>query len=426
MGTLSLADAAIRAGADRPSWWSRMWSEPGARRAAVCTAAADSMVTDSAAGGSAWGIGSKVNNGSVNVRPDGASPTPLLVAAKARGFRTGLVTTTRLTDATPASFVANVPKRSMEDAVAVQTLERGVDVLLGGGGRHFQVADLERVRAQVLRSRKELLAAPAQAATSSGSGSGPLVGLFADGSMAFEIDRGDAQPSVAEMSRAAIARLAAATEGAERGFILQIEGGRVDHAAHGNDAAALVRDQMAFDEAVGVALEFARSRANGRAGELGDTLVVVTTDHANANPGMTVYGKAGEAGLRRLLAAQHSFEWILQRLGGLRDPAEMADDLPAVVREAMGFELSATELAWVRRRLVERQPVNGFSEADTTESALGAVLSNHFGVAFLSVNHTADLVDCVAWGPGAERLEPRIENTDLHGIVCDAVGVASA
>jgi alkaline phosphatase len=414
MGTLTLADQCHRMHHGTPTWWTRIWGEPGARRAAMETSAADSLVTDSAAAASAWGIGRKVRNTSVNVCPDGKSPAPLLVVANGAGWRTGLVTTTRLTDATPAGFVANVPKRSMEDAVGVQLLERRVDLLLGGGARHFKSVELDRAGATLLRTAAELAAAPSDLPSK-----GPLVGLFAEGSMAYELDRDDLQPSLAEMARAAITRLAKATEGRERGFLLQIEGGRVDHAAHANDAAALISDQLAFDEALGVALEFARQRG----GSAGDTLIIVTTDHGNANPGLTIYGEAGEAGLRRLLKSRRSFEWILKRLEGLGDPAELADDLPQVVREASGVELLPEEVAWVRRRLAGRQPVNGFIEADTTESALGAVLANHFGVAFVSVNHTADLVDCVAWGPGAERLEPMIANTALHALICDAAGL---
>jgi len=417
MGTLSLADQCHRILHGHPTWWTRLWSEPGARRALMETSAVDSLVTDSAAGASAWGIGQKVRNASVNFCPDGSTPAPLLVVARAAGCRTGLVTTTRVTDATPAGFIANVPKRSMEDAVAAQSLERGIDLLFGGGARHFKAADLARARATLVRTAEQLAGVPMDLMTS-----GPLVGLFAEGSMAFEIDRSDLQPSLAAMSKAAIERLARATEGAERGFVLQIEGGRVDHAAHANDAAALVRDQLAFDEAVGVALGFARQRG----GAEGDTLVIVTTDHGNANPGLTVYGPAGEAGLRRLLAGRHSFEWILKRLEGLGDPAELADDLPQVVREATAVDLAPEEIAWVRRRLVGRQPVNGFGEADSTESALGAVLANHFGVAFLSVNHTADLVDCVAWGPGSERLEPMIANTALHSLIGEALALPGA
>lgn len=432
MGTLSLAEQASQLRRGRSTWWTRLWTEPGARRAMMGTSALESLVTDSAAASSAWGIGRKVRNGSVNVLPDQSTPTPILVSAKAAGMRTGLVTTTRLTDATPAGFIANVPRRTLEAMVAGQMLERGVDLLLGGGGRYFDPQMLSTAKATMLHSADELASAPGLSAQ------GPLVGLFAKGKMSYEIDRSDTQPSLAAMTRAALDRLDAATADSEHGFLIQIEGARVDHAAHANDAAALVGDQLAFDDAVGAAMEFVAHRG----GRDGDTLLIVTTDHGNANPGLTVYGRAGEEGLQRLLEVRHSFEWMLRKLAkgaaavvdavDLTDDADAdaaagvllrSDDLSKVVHEGTGVELKPEEIAWVRRRLVERQPVNGFGEADSLESALGAVLANHFGVAFISVNHTSDLVDCTAWGPGSERLPPVIENTELYGLMLGALGL---
>ena len=74
---------------------------------------------------------------------------------------------------------------------------------------------------------------------------------------------------------------------------------------------------------------------------------------------------------------------------------------------------------------VEQQRCDGFAPADKPEAVLGAILANHYGVAFMSTNHTADLVECVAIGPGAERLAPSIENTDLHGVMREALGLGA-
>lgn len=408
-GTLTLADMAIAHRHGRRSWWCRAWEMPGARRASVRTHAADSLVTDSAAGGSAWGIGRKVANGAVNMFPDGSIATPIQVQAKAAGMRIGLVSTTRITDATPASFIANVRERSQEQVVAAQLLERRVDLLLGGGSVYFPKQLLDEHRdLTIARNVEELSAAAAK--------EGRLLGLFAKGSMRFELDRDAATtPSLAAMTQCALDRLSDAAEADSTGFLLQIEGGRIDHAAHGNDAASLVADQIAFDDALGIALAFARERD--------DTLVIVTTDHANANPGLTLYGSTGNQAFERLLGARHSFEWIQERLGGMVDVRESAESLPALVREATGIELAADEAAWVRRKMVERARINGFAPADAPEAALAAVLANSNGVAFMSTNHTSDLVDAVAVGPGAELLKPLIDNTELHGVMVAALGL---
>ena len=118
--------------------WVQLLERPGVRRALQGTASASSPVTDSAAAGSAWGCGQRINNGAINVNPKGESLEPIFVRAKKAGKVTGCVSTCRITHATPAAFVANVAHRDLEDEIALQYLERGVDVLLGGGRRHFK------------------------------------------------------------------------------------------------------------------------------------------------------------------------------------------------------------------------------------------------------------------------------------------------
>ncbi len=403
-GTLTLADMVSRQQHGRTTAWAGLWQADGARRAMCRTHALDSLVTDSAAAGSAWGCGLHVNNGSINTQPSGAAPTPLLVTARDQGKATGLVTTTRVTHATPASFIANVPDRSQEDEIARQILDRGVDVVLGGGARHFKPADLlAREDLTVVRDRTELRAAP---------GDGPLLGLFRDGHMSYEPDRTDTEPGLREMTEAALGRLARAPDG----FVLQVEGGRVDHAAHANDAVSLVRDQLAFDDALESAIGFVSARD--------DTLLIVTTDHGNANPGLTLYGDKGERGIELLSHGRQSFDWIQAQLASAGSREAMMGVLPMLVYQATGVELDDADHAWLYRCFVDRERADGFRAVSGFGPVLGAVLSNAFGVAFLSPNHTADLVEVTAIGPGSDRLGPVIDNIDLHRLVVESLDLA--
>ncbi len=407
-GTLTLAEDVHKARTGRSTNWVQLFSDPSARRAVCRTESADSAVTDSAAAGSAWGIGRKVNNGVLNVTPDGAEHEPILVTARNAGLATGLVTTTRVTHATPAAFVVNAPARNLEDGIAEQMIERHVDVVLGGGAKHFPgtlLAPHDDIH--VVRTRDELLAANADAR-------GRLLGLFATSHVPYTLDRDASHPSLAEMTRVGLGRLSR-----RGGFVLQVEGGRVDHAAHANDAGALVADQLDFDEALGVALRFARERR--------DTLVIVTTDHGNANPGLTLYGQAGNDGLARLGRAERSFDWLLSRLS--------EDDswrtTPARLRELVaemtgGIELSDADLEWLDRGIVRRERVDGFwPRSRDPNCVLGSVLANYYGVSFLSPNHTSDLVELTAVGPGAELIAPMLDNTDLHALLRLAVEQSS-
>lgn len=405
MGTFQMADLFARMKHGRGSHWATLLTRPGVRRSLVDTAAADSIVTDSAAASTQWGTGEPANNGAIGVSADGREVEPILVRARHAGKATGLVTTCRVTHATPAGFVANIPAgRNDEVAIAQQMLERRVDVLLGGGSAYVTPQLLAaHPDARVVRTASELDAAATDSAT------GRLIGLFAEQHMSYEIDREAPEPSLADMTRAALRRL----ERAPDGFILQVEGGRVDHAAHDNDAAALVHDQVAFDEAVGVAFEWASQRH--------DTLVIVTTDHGNANPGITDYGVAGNRGFAKLLDATHSFARIIPALRTLGP----APDLAAVrdtIRRGTAVTLSDRDAQVVRGWLSGEAP-DPFLLANKNAGPLGSVLANSYAVAFLSPNHTADAVELSAWGPGSERIAGYSRTRDLHAVMVQAMGI---
>lgn len=402
-GTLTLADQFCRQHFGRESHWVQLMRRPGARRGLMATSSADSITPDSAAAGSAWGIGRKVNNGQINRLPDGTLPEPILVTARRSGKSTGLVTTTRVTHATPASFVANVDARGDEATIARQMLERGVDVMLGGGGRLFPDALVsEFPDVCVVRRASELASAPE---------SGRLLGLFHADSLPFVPDRGPDHPTLPQMTEVALERLSRNPDG----FVLQVEGARVDHAAHANDAVSLVRDQLEFDEAVAAALRFAGGRD--------DTLVIVTTDHGNANPGMTLYRENARSGLQRLAQVGHGFEWVEAQLRAVGSDSDAAlDRLLAVLTEVYGYTPTEADRDALGRA-VRRQPVIPFRGSAGLQGVLASVLANHFGISFMSGNHTSDHVECTVWGPGADALPPVLENTELHGLMLAATGM---
>lgn len=401
-GSLTLADELHRlqhGGA--PSRWVSLWNKPGVRRAVQRTNSADGLVTDSAAAASAWSIAEKTDNGSVCITPDRRQPEPILVRAKDAGRATALVTTTRLTHATPAAFIANAPRRSLEDDIARQLVERSVDIALGGGRRHFPEDLLAKHRLQLVRTTAELEAAE--------PGDEPLLGLFRNGHLRYELDRrsffAEREPDLAHMTRVALRHL----DAKDQPFVMQVEGGRIDHACHGNDAGGMLYDQLAFDAAVGVVEDWAAER--------GDTLVIVTTDHGNANPGQTFYGPAGVQAFARTLAFQHSFDWIFDQVN---QSAERGGDrreaIHEHVRTATGIELDEHETEAVDRAM-DGERVSPFRLMNAPWCALGSALANHTGVAFLSPNHTADLVEVTAFGPGADDIPAYLDNHELGAIL---------
>ena len=253
------------------------------------TRSTSSLVTDSAAGATAFSCGAKSYNGAISVLPNFEPCGSVMEAAKRAGYTTGLVVTTRITDATPAVFVSHVRKREMEDEIARQMigehhpLGRMVDLMLGGGRAHFlpnhtegssraddmNVVELAKEEGwNYIDSRDELNDLGTNVPM-------PFMGLFADHDFPYEIDRqyqDDTYPSLEQMTKTALQALSAATKNTDKGFFVMIEGSRIDHAGHANDPAAQVHEVLAYDKAMAAVLDFIR-------GETTPTLMVSTSDH---------------------------------------------------------------------------------------------------------------------------------------------------
>lgn len=421
-GTLSCAEHLSQLTRKRGLTWLSLLNHEDIVSGMMNVRSLNSLVTDSAASASAWGSGSRVVNGAVNVLPDGRELKPLFELFGSVGWKRGLVTTTELTHATPAGFIANVTKRSDAAAIAVQMFERRVDVLLGGGGLYFSPKgrndqrDLhsEFVRAgyHVMKNGRDLDNAPTDK---------EWFGTFAPSHLPFTLDRmtdgNDAGiPTLAEMARAALRKLER-----EEHFILQVEGGRVDQAAHLNDAAGTFREMIAFDEALEVCLAFKEKHP--------ETLLVVTTDHGTGNPGLNGTGKKYDrsTGLfENLTRMKHTHEWMLRRIYGL--PAADYQDLleddvayeslvsPKVLREIVE---TATELEMNDRQAAELHDFFAgmgnalYDMANNGEFQLAQFVASRVGVSWTSLAHTSDFVPILAMGPGAERFGGFIQNTDV-------------
>jgi alkaline phosphatase len=233
-------------------------------------------------------------------------------------------------------------------------------------------------------------------------------------------------PTLAEMTQAALDRLTSAPAG----FLLQIEGGRVDHAAHNNDAAALLWDQLAFDDALGVVLGFAEKHP--------DTLVVLTTDHGNANPGLNGTGTEyvdSNSSFERLLKARNSYVVVMPRLGVKAEysmtaagsetarPKPSIEQVKETIRTAFGFDLSAEETEWLRTVTASGKGVSISKQLDKIVGVLGQVLGNHTGIGWTGTSHTSDYTMLLALGPGSHRFRGFMNNTDAFPILCEMMDI---
>jgi len=412
IGVPSLAEPFSQLVRSRGTRWFELLQDAHAVHGLFQTSSLDSMVTDSAAAASAWGSGSRVFNGSINALPDGTRLTPLAPLVRDTRRRFGLVSTATITHATPAGFTAVQPAREDQNLIAPQYLDL-VDVALGGGVEFFDPTRREDKRdlyaefaAQgyaVWQDRSALLAAPRPE---------KALGVFSAGHMPFVLDIRQSEelqrktPTLAEMTRKALDIL----DPAPQGFVLQVEGGRVDHCAHNNDAAGILWEQLAFDDAIEVVMNYVATHP--------DTLVIITSDHGNSNPGLVGMGGAYRDSTRyfeRLAGATTSIEKMCERLRELKTGDD--DAVREYLRQASGVTVTPEEAGTVRTAFAQKAPQDLNRQHANRVGVLGQVLGNHNGIQWNAISHTDDLVLATAYGPGAAHFAGMVP----HPVVFDRV-----
>ncbi|CAN5904987.1 alkaline phosphatase [soil metagenome] len=301
----------------------------------VKTFSNDAQVTDSAPSMSAYMTGVKMNNEVLSMSNDtlaidpvadangnncgtknGTPATTLLELAKAKGLSAGVVTTTRVTHATPAATYSHICHRDLENDIAAAAVPGGVgynsalgstglDVLLGGGKQFFtplkdggKRSDGRDLVAEMKAKNYAYASNSTEFNAIDGTKTDRLFGLFTSSHMSYDLDRDPAkEPSLAEMTTKAMDVLAKNT----KGYFLMVEGGRIDHALHETTAKKALQDTLAFDNAIKAAL----AKAKISDPDLKNTLIVVTADHDHTlvlngyakRTGKTAAGNPGVLGL---------------------------------------------------------------------------------------------------------------------------------
>jgi alkaline phosphatase len=227
------------------------------------TYSASSYTTDSGAGGTAISSGYKTNNYSIGIDKEGIPHKTILEIAENSGLSTGVVVTSSVTHATPASFVTHVNNRFSEEAIAEQYLHKDIDIIIGGGRKFFNNRSDSINLFDSLRSEDYLIVNNLQSIdTVSGKN---ICCLAAENSLeSIQSGRGD---FLSEGTSIALKKL----NKNENGFFIMIEGSQIDWGGHDNNIEYVTSEVIDFDKAVGVAFDFA-DRNPG-------TLVIVTADH---------------------------------------------------------------------------------------------------------------------------------------------------
>ncbi|KXJ88798.1 alkaline phosphatase [Microdochium bolleyi] len=401
------------------------------------TRSSSSLVTDSAAGATAFSCGKKSYNGAIATLPDHTPCGTVLEAAKRAGYMTGLVVTTDITDATPACFSSHVGYRLEEGSIALQqigqgALNRTVDLMFGGGRCHFlpqgAPGSCREDDIDVVKIAKEEFgwnyinnrAAFDEFWEGKKEVPLPMMGLFADHDIPFELDRrnmNDIYPSLSEMAKTALRTLEKATEGSDKGFFLMIEGSRIDHAGHGNDPAAQVREVLEYDKTVAAVLEFLDESA-------ADGVMVATSDHETG--GLSV--------AKQLHADYPQYLWYPAVLANASSSSEFL--AVKLLRHLADESISATDmaslpsdtLAPLKKYINDELVVKGLGIVDATSEeittvmlypelsqyAFAQMISNRAQIGWSTHGHSAvDVNIYSSGGPGTEAIRGNVENTQI-------------
>lgn len=384
------------------------------------TYSADSLITDSAPAATALASGHKSGDKMIGIMPGNCTipgvPDPgtarykpvatILEGARLSGRRTGIIATSEVQHATPAAFSSHWPDRSDFDEIARQQVHQGIDVVLGGGRRFLFPKEKKGARKDG-RDLTEVLHAKGYTIVTDrtsllNANSDRLWGAFADFAMAYELDRkalAPGEPSLAEMTRKALEVLSKGTA-----FFLFVEGSKIDWASHAHDPVAVVGDVLAYDEAVGAALDFARKDGN--------TIVVAVSDHGNG--GMSL-GNTNSDGLyvrmqhKDLVAlfkkATSTGEGIEKVLGERSD---------GNIRRAAQKHLGIDDLT--------EEEVNEMKHAKTGKmlAVTGRILSKRSHIGWTTHGHTGE--DLFFYYHGIERPFAMLENSDIARVLAREMG----
>jgi alkaline phosphatase len=406
----------------------------------VKTYSNDAQVTDSAPSMSAYMTGVKMNNEVLSMSSDTIARDPIVDAngnklgndcgsangkpvqtmlelAKSKGLAAGVVTTTRITHATPAATYAHICHRDLENDIAAMLVPggagynaglgtTGIDVILGGGTQFFLpkaaggkradgrdlIAELKSKDYAFASNATEFNAIDPAKATR-------IAGLFTSSHMSYDLDRDPAkEPSLADMTTKAMDLLAKN----DKGYFLMVEGGRIDHALHETTAKKALQDALAFDNAIKAAIAKARAADP----DLKNTLIVVTADHDHTlvlngyakRTGKTAAGSPGVLGLLKNVA-----------------DGSTAKDLDGAPYTIIGFGNGEN-----------RTQASRAGMASLDDNTVGADTYHQEAVVRMaagSETHGGTDVFLGAIGKGADSFHGTIDNTAVFGLVKAAFGL---
>lgn len=389
-------------------------------------------VTDSAAGGTALAVGKKTKNGVIGMDSTGTTPhKSIAYAAQDKGFKVGITTSVSIDHATPASFYANRASRSMYYEIAQDLTTSNFDFFAGAGflrpNTTFDKKEAPSIFPQIEQAGYTIVKGYDSFKKQQLNGQ-KLILTDSEGkpsnALPFAIDKKDDDLKLSEITSAAIDVLSTKNTS---GFFLMVEGGKIDHSSHANDAATTIQEVLDFNDAVKVAYDFYQQHPD-------ETLIVVTADHET---GGLIIGNGGSNLRTKNLQHQKMSQGRLSTLiTELRDtkPNATWDDVKNILHDNLGLwgEIKVSEKE--QQPIVEAYEASFINHKDETKKTLYAndnkiaalaitLLNTKSNVSWASTGHSATAVPVFAIGVGAEKFGQSMDNTEIPKKIAEAAGL---
>ncbi|MDX9964011.1 alkaline phosphatase [Desulfobacter postgatei] len=414
------------------------------------------LMTDSASSATAFSCGIKTKSGVINMNSEGTvSYKSIAQLAHEKGMKVGVISSVSLDHATPAAYYASVASRNNYADIEIQLAESGYEFFGGGGMKKYDTDEavqtaIEENGYTILNDRESIMALNNE----------PMDKVICinpwlqdSSAMPYAIDRPETNVSLAEMTQVAISvlhgdneeqnnknssgqnslnRFFFSRQNSHNGFFLMVEGGKIDWACHANDAMAAIGDTLAFDDAVGVALEFYKKYPN-------DTLIIVTGDHETG--GMTIGHATTKYGAHyeKLLGQTNSFVYFdEEELPKFDCRGSLSADSDMLEKIYEKFGLVYSELNDYQKEKLDDAYVQSVCEGNTNSEAkntylyggyealtvtLTHILNENASIGWTSYSHTGVPVSVFATGADAELFNGFYDNTDIAKKIAKALNI---
>lgn len=388
-------------------------------------------ITDSAAAGTCLATGQKTKNGMLGLGPDSTRLTTIAEELKAQGWGIGIMTTVAIDHATPGAFYGHVKKRSMYYEIGQQLSESDFD-FFGGAGFHYPQGKKDNETINLYRLAEErgytVVHGAEEVASLQDSAISKMIlvqatddqGAKHGDNLSYAIDRKAGDLTLQQIVATAIPFLAARHER----FFMMVEGGMIDYACHGDDAATVFGEVWDMDEAMREAFAFYQQHPD-------ETLIIVTADHET---GGLALGNSDYTLHLDLLQHQQCSAWILSDLFSqlFKEKQKPSwEDVKRIYKEQLGFwdkvEITAAEEAGLKTlyKFARAKKSKDTKTMYKTINALGdagiALLNKKAHIGWTTRAHSAHVVPIFAIGPGAEIFSGWHDNTEIVPLIKEAI-----